>query len=89
MYRLGGLRAKSDYIVRREEIPMWQDYVIAIGQWVFLIALIPTITHKTQKQPISTSLMTWAYWWCLPLLFIQRQNTGALLHHLHLHLHGV
>lgn len=35
----------------------WQDIVLSIGQWVFLIALIPSILGK-DKPALSTSLMT-------------------------------
>ena len=35
----------------------WQDKVIAIGQWLFVIALIPTIKAR-DKPALSTSLMT-------------------------------
>lgn len=37
---------------------MWQDYVIGITQWIFLIALIPSILHPTNKPPFSTSTLT-------------------------------
>ncbi|HEX8994213.1 MAG TPA: hypothetical protein VF803_03095 [Candidatus Paceibacterota bacterium] len=37
---------------------MWQDYIVAIVQWVFFIALIPTIRHATHKPPVSSSLLT-------------------------------
>ncbi len=37
---------------------MWQDYVVAFVQWVFLLALIPTIKHATHKPPVSSSLLT-------------------------------
>ena len=36
---------------------MWQDYVIAIGSWLFIIALIPTIISK-EKPALTTSLLT-------------------------------
>lgn len=37
---------------------MWQDYVIAVIQWTFVIALIPSLIHPTQKPAVMTSLMT-------------------------------
>lgn len=37
---------------------MWQDWVLAAIQWVFVIALIPTILHKTQKPTFTTALLT-------------------------------
>ncbi len=37
---------------------MWEDVVIAIVQWVFAIALIPSILHKTEKPALMTSLLT-------------------------------
>jgi len=36
---------------------IWQDYVLAIGNWLFAIALIPTIIGK-DKPAFSTSIMT-------------------------------
>lgn len=37
---------------------MWQDWVIAACQWVFVIALIPAIRHETNKPPFSSSILT-------------------------------
>ncbi len=36
---------------------VWQDFVFAIGTWIFIIALIPTIRSR-EKPPLSTSLPT-------------------------------
>lgn len=36
---------------------MWQDYVIAIVQWLFVLALIPTLLHKDEKPPFLTSIL--------------------------------
>lgn len=36
---------------------MWQDYVFAIGNWVFVIAMIPTIRNP-HKPPLSASVTT-------------------------------
>ena len=36
---------------------MWQDWVFAIGSFIFSVALIPAIRAK-EKPPISTSLST-------------------------------
>ncbi len=36
---------------------VWQDIVIFIGQWVFVIAIIPTILGK-EKPALSTSIVT-------------------------------
>ena len=36
---------------------VWQDFVFFIGQWIFIIALIPTLRAK-EKPQISTSLVT-------------------------------
>lgn len=35
----------------------WQDIVISVGQYIFVIALIPSITGK-DKPALSTSLLT-------------------------------
>ncbi|MDP2734609.1 MAG: hypothetical protein Q8P12_00185 [bacterium] len=35
----------------------WQDIVISIGQWVLLIALIPSVTSK-DKPALATSVLT-------------------------------
>jgi hypothetical protein len=37
---------------------MWQDWVIAIIQWVFVVALIPTIRHPSNKPTFISSLFT-------------------------------
>ncbi len=39
---------------------MWQDWVISIGQWVFIFALIPTLRHPTNKPELITSILTGA-----------------------------
>jgi len=36
---------------------MWQDWVISIGQFLFLVALIPSI-RSAEKPALGTSLMT-------------------------------
>jgi hypothetical protein len=36
----------------------WQDIVLSIGQWVFIIALIPTLLSKKDKPPVSSSILT-------------------------------
>jgi hypothetical protein len=36
----------------------WQDAVIAIVQWVFVISLLPTIFHPTDKPTLSTAVLT-------------------------------
>lgn len=35
----------------------WQDIVLSIGSWVFIVALVPSILGK-DKPPASTSLLT-------------------------------
>lgn len=35
----------------------WQDIVLSVGSWIFIIALLPSLFGK-DKPPISTSLMT-------------------------------
>ena len=35
----------------------WQDIIFSIGQWVFIIALIPSVVSK-DKPALSSSLMT-------------------------------
>lgn len=37
---------------------MWQDIVLAAGNWAFIVALVPTLLHATDKPPISSALMT-------------------------------
>lgn len=37
---------------------MWQDYVIAVVQWVFAAALVPTILDSRGKPPLATSALT-------------------------------
>ena len=36
---------------------LWQDIVIAIGQWVFIIALIPSIAGK-EKPALTTAILS-------------------------------
>jgi predicted cobalt transporter CbtA len=36
----------------------WQDAVIAVVQWVFVISLLPTIFHPTDKPTLSTAALT-------------------------------
>ncbi|OGG47253.1 hypothetical protein A2671_02625 [Candidatus Kaiserbacteria bacterium RIFCSPHIGHO2_01_FULL_49_13] len=36
---------------------LWQDIVITVGQWIFLVALIPSI-RSTDKPAFWTSVMT-------------------------------
>ncbi len=36
---------------------MWQDWVLMAMQFVFIIALIPTMLHAEKKPTLSTSLM--------------------------------
>ena len=36
---------------------VWQDLVFAVGAWIFIIALIPTIRGRG-KPPLSTSVPT-------------------------------
>ena len=36
---------------------MWQDWVITVGQFLFLVALIPSI-RSAEKPALGTSLMT-------------------------------
>ena len=35
----------------------WQDIVFSIGQWIFIVALIPLL-FSTDKPALSSSLMT-------------------------------
>jgi len=38
-------------------VTSWQDIVMSIGQWIFIIALLPAIIGK-DKPPWMTSLLT-------------------------------
>ena len=35
----------------------WQDIVLSVGSWIFIVALLPSLFGK-DKPPISTSLLT-------------------------------
>lgn len=35
----------------------WQDVVLAVGSWIFIIALVPSLVGK-DKPPVLTSVMT-------------------------------
>lgn len=37
---------------------MWQDYVFALGQLIFVVALLPALASDTQKPPRATCWMT-------------------------------
>ena len=49
---------------------MIQDYIIAATQWGFLIALLPTLLHKTHKPAILSSLWTGALLLILSATFL-------------------
>ncbi len=36
---------------------IWQDVVITVGSWVFVVALIPTLRGK-EKPAVTTSVVT-------------------------------
>ncbi|MBI2076395.1 MAG: hypothetical protein HYT72_04060 [Candidatus Aenigmarchaeota archaeon] len=36
---------------------LWQDIVLTIGSWIFIVALIPTLRGK-EKPQLSTSIVT-------------------------------
>ncbi|MBI2610441.1 hypothetical protein HYW60_00680 [Candidatus Kaiserbacteria bacterium] len=48
---------------------MWQDWVLAVLLWMFVIVLIPTILHPTNKPTLSTSLLTAAGNFTLALVY--------------------
>ena len=35
----------------------WQDIVLAVGSWIFIFALFPSLFSK-DKPPVSTSVLT-------------------------------
>lgn len=37
---------------------IWQDWVIMIVQWGFILALVPTIRERHAKPPLTTCVMT-------------------------------
>lgn len=37
---------------------MWQDWVLATLQWIFVLALIPALFDATQKPALLTSITT-------------------------------
>lgn len=36
----------------------WQDIIFSVGAWVFAIALVPSIMHRTDKPALSSSVLT-------------------------------
>ena len=36
----------------------WQDDVVAVIQWIFVIALLPTLLHPTDKPTFATAVVT-------------------------------
>jgi len=47
----------------------WQDMVLAGGQWIFIIALLPSVFGK-DKPALSTSLLTGAVLSVFALTFV-------------------
>lgn len=47
---------------------MWQDYVLAVGAFLFSAALIPTLRAK-QKPALSTSVLTSAVLWVFAITY--------------------
>ena len=37
---------------------IWQDIVIAVGQWFFAVSLLPTLFSKNELPPLTTSIPT-------------------------------
>ncbi len=37
---------------------MWADYTISLAQIVLALSLLPTVLSKTEKPPLSTSVIT-------------------------------
>ncbi len=50
----------------------WQDLVLSIGTWIFVIALIPTVRGK-QKPEFSTSFMTGTVLFIFALTYLSLQ----------------
>jgi hypothetical protein len=38
--------------------PMWQDWVISVAQWLFIVALLPSVFHADNKPTLVTSVLT-------------------------------
>jgi hypothetical protein len=36
----------------------WQDDVIAVIQWIFVFALVPTVLHPTEKPVFTSAVIT-------------------------------
>ncbi len=47
---------------------MWQDYILAVGAFLFSLALIPTIRSK-QKPALTTSVLTSAVLWVFAITY--------------------
>lgn len=57
---------------------MWQDYVIAIGQGLFTLALIPSLRGK-DKPHILTSSMTASVLYAFAGVYITLHMPGAAI----------
>lgn len=61
----------------------WQDIVLSVGSWIFVIALLPSIFGK-DKPPLVTSLMTgtilviYAFTYSTLHLWLSVASTGAV-----------
>ena len=61
----------------------WQDIVLTIGSWIFIIALIPTLRDR-EKPQLSTSVVTgtvllvYAFVYATLGLWISVVSTSAL-----------
>lgn len=42
----------------KDQAMTWQDKVLALGQGLFVLALIPTVMSTSCKPPLSTSIPT-------------------------------
>lgn len=57
---------------------MWQDYVVAIGQGLFTLALIPSLRGKN-KPDILTSGMTATVLYAFVAVYISLHMPGAAI----------
>lgn len=56
----------------------WQDIILGVGSWVFLIALLPSVFSKN-KPPLFTSVLTGTMLTLFTLVYLSLSLQAAAL----------
>jgi hypothetical protein len=54
----------------------WQNIVIAVVQWIFVAALVPTICHPTDKPAFPTAVVTAVSLFAMAFAMANLKNLG-------------